>query len=84
MPNLDPQYLNLDEVLSTEDLDRFYDEWKRVGDYPKAEALATKALVALGFTVGAWWTGEGDSFGPLSRCATVLSIDGVSKTIVYG
>lgn len=33
--------------------------------------------------VGPWYTGDGDSFGPLTRCAHIRK-DGVTKTVVYG
>jgi ribonuclease HIII len=54
------------------------------GNYIECEReVITPALKAAGYSVGTWRTGEGDSFGPLSRCVTI-SKDGVNKVAVYG
>lgn len=45
--------------------------------------VATPALEKLGYTVGRWYTGEKDSFGPLSRLA-IISKDGTTSIVVYG
>lgn len=45
--------------------------------------IYTPALEKLGYTVGKWYTSEGDSFGPLSRSVAVTK-DGQSFTVWYG
>jgi hypothetical protein len=43
------------------------------------------ALEAAGYTdLGSWFTGDGDSFGPLSRCVRATAPDGDRVVVVYG
>lgn len=52
-----------------------YTDWER--------NIATPSLEKLGYTVGRWYTGEKDSFGPLSRLA-IISKDGTTSIVRYG
>lgn len=66
-------YLWLDDILPDVVVD--FDNYVRC----EREVL-TPALQAAGFiTFDRWYTGDGDSFGPLTRC-----IDTNRGTIVYG
>ncbi len=69
----DSVYLGIEEVLP--DVEPDFDA------YAKCEReVLTPALESAGFTVsGNWFTGDGDSFGPLTRC--VHTDKGV---IIYG
>jgi hypothetical protein len=43
------------------------------------------ALERAGYTlVGPWFTGDGDSFGPLTRCVKATDPSGRRVTLVYG
>jgi hypothetical protein len=46
--------------------------------------VITPALVSAGYSVGNWFTAEGDSFGPLCRAARATSPDGELVTVFYG
>lgn len=82
MPNIDPNYLDLYDILP--DAHPSYD-W-RDGSMARVEReVLTPALTAAGYTVGdGWWSGEKDSFGPLSRCVRVVTPEGENKIVVYG
>ncbi len=54
---------------------RRYALWER--------SVATPVLEAAGFSVGAWWSGDQDSFGPLVRCVS-LTKSGKTHTYFYG
>jgi hypothetical protein len=48
------------------------------------QEVLSPGLEALGYTLRTkWFTGDGDSFGPLTRCIKVEK-DGVRSTVVYG
>jgi hypothetical protein len=56
----------------------------RSGEMTKQERLITAELVEKGYTVpNRWYTGEGDSFGPLSRCLRVKTPDGKARILCY-
>lgn len=80
MPNLDPNYIDLEDLnLKTEPS---YN-WQN-GSMYKQEKLISEELVAKGYVPSAWRDGEKDSFGPLSREAPVITPDGEHKVISYG
>lgn len=77
MPNSDPDYLDLYDICPAET------EFEYGPGYAKHEReVLTPLLQKLGYEVGAWSTGESDSFGVLSRCVA-LTKDGVTKIGVY-
>lgn len=45
--------------------------------------VAEPALRALGYSVGSWWSGDEDSFGPLVRCVSITK-DDVTEVYCYG
>jgi hypothetical protein len=48
------------------------------------QEVLSPGLEKLGYTLRTkWFTGDGDSFGPLTRCIKVEK-DGVRVTVVYG
>jgi len=47
-------------------------------------SVATPALKKAGFTDIRWRTGDGDSFGPLTRVCSCKDRDGESRTFLYG
>jgi hypothetical protein len=48
------------------------------------ESIITPALKSAGYTLNSWYTGEGDSFGPLSRCIRAVDPNGDNIIIIYG
>lgn len=56
-------------------LTQLYDDWE--------DKVATPFLKSKGYTVGRWYTSEGDSFGPLTRAVRVVK-DGQRSTFWYG
>jgi hypothetical protein len=45
----------------------------------------TPALERAGFTfIESWFTGDGDSFGPLTRCVRAVDPSGAQVVVVYG
>lgn len=65
-------YLSLYDILPDVQVD--YDR------YWQSEKEITPQLEQAGFEIrGSWYTGDGDSFGPLTRC-----IDTNKGIIVYG
>lgn len=70
--------------LYDEDLNLSYAgfDWK---DYRGSEkSVLQPQLEALGFRVTRWGMGEYDSFGPLSRTAQLVDVNGVTITFSYG
>lgn len=47
------------------------------------DQVATKELEKKGWNVGPWFTGEKDSFGPLSRCVEA-TVRNQTFIIIYG
>jgi hypothetical protein len=80
--NEDPRYISLSDLnLETQPA---YD-W-RDGSMQRQEARISRELLEQGLyrPLGDWYTGERDSFGPLSRCLKVKTPGDLEKIVVYG
>jgi len=55
--------------------DRYYWRWEN--------HTATPRLERLGYEVHRWWTGDGDSYGPMTRCCIATKGDEVTR-FIYG
>ena len=53
-----------------------YSDWER--------EVAEPRLLSKGWRVSNWRTGEGDSFGPLTRYAICISGTGKVRRFIYG
>src|ERR1700685_1695920 len=53
----------------------YYWNWELITAEPK--------LRELGYSIVRWYTGDGDSFGPLTR-VVIVEKDGVREALVYG
>jgi hypothetical protein len=71
-------YLALHDLLPKAEPEYDLDKYRRC-----EHEVLTPALEALGYEVGGWFTGDGDSFGPLTRCVRVTK-DNKSAVVVYG
>jgi len=54
---------------------KYYWDWE--------DGTARIHLTNLGYKINCWYTGDGDSFGPLSRIV-VVEKDGVKEELWYG
>lgn len=54
-------------------------------DYHRSENEVSTSLILAGYSLeGAWFTGDRDSFGPLTRCIFAADPDNNPVIIVYG
>lgn len=75
-------YLYAENVKDLISFDGF--NWGRF-EFPQSELnILQPQLENLGFTVTGWWTGEADSFGVLTRCATMYDANGTRVVFCYG
>lgn len=79
MTNTISFYIDLYDLLPK--VEPSYD-WRDGSMYTIEREIITPALKDLGYEVGEWYSGEYDSFGPLSRCVPVTK-DSVSNVVFY-
>lgn len=73
-----PAYIDLYDILP--DIKVGYSRY-----WESEKEVISPALKSAGYQLdGPWYTGEGDSFGPLSRCIRVTTPDDKRVIVVYG
>ena len=75
-----PLYTDLADVLPN-----VHPDCTNAGFHACERDVLTPALEKAGWVLaGNWYTGDGDSFGPLTRCIRAHNPQGVLQIIVYG
>jgi hypothetical protein len=76
-----PRNRNLGDVIS---FARFHFNVSMSSIKRQEHEILEPQLVDLGYTDITWWTGEEDSFGPLSRLCRAVDKNGDEVTFIYG
>lgn len=72
-PHACPTFIDLYDILPDVEID--YERY-----YTSERDVVNPALIAAGYEIrGPWFTGDGDSFGPLTRC-----VETDKGVVVYG